>query len=88
VTSTLTNRSKTPAFFIRAEVTRAATGDEILPILWDDNYVTLFAGETKKLQARYAVTDAPGSGTFVRLQGHNVPVQVLPVGAQTNALLH
>ena len=78
VTSTVTNRSKTPAFFIRAEVTGSATGDEILPILWDDNYVTLFAGETKKLQARYAVTNAPASGTFVRLRGHNVPVQVHP----------
>ena len=88
VTTTLTNRSKTPAFFIRAEVTGAATGDEILPILWDDNYVTLFAGETKKLQARYAVTNAPTSGPFVRIQGHNVPVQVLPLGAQNNALLH
>ena len=73
---------------MRAEVTGSATGDEILPILWDDNYVTLFAGETKKLQARYAVTNAPASGTFVRLQGHNVPVQVHPLGAQDNALLH
>ena len=88
VTTTLTNRSRTPAFFIRAEVTGAATGDEILPILWDDNYVTVFAGETRKLQARYAVTNAPASGPFVRIQGHNVPVQVLPLGAQNNASLH
>ena len=38
VTTTLTNRSPTPAFFMRAEVTGAPTGDEILPILWEDNY--------------------------------------------------
>jgi exo-1,4-beta-D-glucosaminidase len=78
VTVTLTNHSQAPAFFMRAEV--IAGGDEILPILWDDNYVTLFAGETKKLQARYKVKDSPALPPFVRLQGHNVAVRVMPLG--------
>jgi exo-1,4-beta-D-glucosaminidase len=86
VTVTLTNRSHAPAFFMRAEVINGSGGDEILPILWDDNYVTLFAGETKKLQARYEVTNSAASPPFVRLQGHNVPVRVIPLSAQTNAL--
>jgi len=78
----LKNRSKTPAFFMRAEVIGGSSGDEILPIVWDNNYVTLFAGESKKLQARYKVTDAPASPPFLRLQGHNVKVQVAPLSAQ------
>jgi SH3-like domain-containing protein len=40
--------------------------------------VTLFAGETKKLQAQYKVTDSLGLPPFVRLQGHNVAVRVMP----------
>jgi exo-1,4-beta-D-glucosaminidase len=83
VTVTLTNRSQAPAFFMRAEVIGGSGGDEILPILWDDNYVTLFAGETKRLQARYKVTDSPALPPFVRLQGHNVAVQVMPLRAQS-----
>jgi hypothetical protein len=31
VTATVTNRSRVPAFFIRAEVNGSPTGDEILP---------------------------------------------------------
>jgi exo-1,4-beta-D-glucosaminidase len=58
-TVTLTNHSKSPAFFVRAEVVNGADGEEILPITWNDNYVTLFAGESK-LIGRHKVADAPG----------------------------
>ncbi|HEX4486265.1 MAG TPA: hypothetical protein VH088_08380, partial [Terriglobales bacterium] len=78
---TLTNRSKVPAFFMRAEVVKGAEGDEILPITWDDNYVTLFAGESKTLTARYKISDAPGVTPFLRLQGHNFPAKVDAVNA-------
>jgi exo-1,4-beta-D-glucosaminidase len=84
VTVTLTNRSKAPAFFLSAEVIGGSGGDEILPILWDDNYVTVFAGETKELQARYKVTDSPALPPFLRLQGHNVALRVMPLSTQNN----
>ena len=71
-TVTLTNRSKTPAFFLRAEVLSGSDGDQILPVTWDDNYVTIFGGESKTLQARYKVSDAAGRSPVLRLQGHNV----------------
>jgi exo-1,4-beta-D-glucosaminidase len=83
----LTNRSKTPAFFMRAEVIGEPDGDEILPVLWDENYVTLFAGESKVLQAQYKVTDAPAAPPFLRLQGHNVSVRGAPLDEQHNANL-
>lgn len=70
---TLTNNSKVPAFFVRAEIANTAGGDEILPIIWSDNYVTLFAGESASLQAQL-----PGhadNGAVVRIQGYNVPAR-------------
>jgi exo-1,4-beta-D-glucosaminidase len=67
---------------MRAEVIGGSNGDEILPITWNDNYVTLFANESKKLQARYKIPDAPSSQPFLRLQGHNVKLQVSPLGTQ------
>lgn len=79
VTLKLTNRSTAPAFFIRAEVIGGSGGDEILPTLWDDNYVTVFGGETKVLQARYKLADAPSSPPYLRLKGYNVAVQVVPL---------
>ncbi len=78
-TVTLTNRSKGPAFFLRAEIVSGVGGDEILPITWDDNYVTLFAGESRTLIARYKAADAVGVIPYLRLQGHNVKAKVDPI---------
>ena len=72
----ITNRSKVPAFFLRAEIVAGADGDEILPITWDDNYVTMFAGESKTMKARYRVDNAIGSAHVLGLQGHNVAAKV------------
>jgi exo-1,4-beta-D-glucosaminidase len=76
-TVTLTNRSKAPAFFLRAEVVGGSDGDEILPVTWEDNYVTIFSGESTTLQAHYKESDAAGRAPFLRLQGHNVATQTI-----------
>lgn len=69
----LTNRSKVPAFFLRAEIASGPGGDEILPIVWNDNYITLFAGESATLQAR--LDGHTGQAAVVRVQGYNVPAK-------------
>ena len=78
-TVTLTNRSKSPAFFMRAEIVKGRDGDEILPILWDDNYITVFSGESVQLHARYKSRDAAGQPEYLRLEGHNVRAKVMSV---------
>lgn len=78
-TVTLKNRSRVPAFFMRTEIVKGAQGDEILPILWDDNYITLFAGESTTLRARYKTSDAVGATPYIRLAGHNVSQQIVPL---------
>ncbi len=77
VSVTLTNRSKSPAFFLRAAVVDGAEGGEILPVTWDDNYVTIFGGESKSLQARYRASDAAGATPFLRVEGHNFAVKTV-----------
>lgn len=72
----LANRSKAPAFFLRAEVVKGAEGNEIVPITWDDNYITLFAGESKTLTAHYKMADAASSRPVMRLEGHNISTKV------------
>jgi exo-1,4-beta-D-glucosaminidase len=50
-------------------------GDEILPITYDDNYVTVFPGETVDI---LGVT--PGqSANWVRVSGYNTNPVVVPV---------
>ncbi len=78
----LRNPSPNIAFFERAELLTTKDGDEILPIEYDDNYVTVFPGETAHIRGR-----APGLGDsagpapeWVRVTGYGATPVVVPVG--------
>ena len=74
-TVTLTNTSSTIAFFTRVQV--LANGDEILPVLWDDNYVSVLPGATKTVAATYASALTGGAAVTVAIGGWNVePAQL------------
>ena len=78
-TLTLRNLSNHIAFFLRAEVTAGPDGEEILPITYDDNYVTLFPQQTKTIVARFESDLATKRNFVVRLEGYNVGKMVLPL---------
>ncbi|MGO8817470.1 MAG: glycosyl hydrolase 2 galactose-binding domain-containing protein [Terriglobia bacterium] len=68
---TLANPSPHVAFFLRVEVTRS-DGEEILPITYEDNYVTLFPGESRTLWAKFRTEDLGGKSAYLRVEGYNV----------------
>ena len=47
-------------------------GEEVLPVLWEDNYVTLLPGETRELEAAYAAKDLGSAAPVVTVDGWNV----------------
>ncbi|MGB9230262.1 MAG: hypothetical protein WCC24_11030, partial [Terracidiphilus sp.] len=66
-------------FFQRVELTNGRDGEEILPILYDDNYVTVFPGETLDVESTY---DAKGRGAnqpWLRVEGYNTPKEISPI---------
>jgi exo-1,4-beta-D-glucosaminidase len=65
------------AFFERVEAMTTRDGDEILPIEYSDNYVTVFPGETVELEA--VMPTAGVNADWVRVAGHNSPPVVVPV---------
>lgn len=66
----LKNPSSQIAFFIELALCDRDSGETILPVLWDDNYVSLLPGETRTVQATLA-TD-PGQGTpQLKINGWN-----------------
>lgn len=82
MTITLTNPANHVAFFVRAEVTQGADGNEILPITYDDNYVTIFPHEIRTIVARFVDArfsgSVPGSLTpALRVEGYNVAKKVV-----------
>ena len=78
VTIRLHNPTQRIAFFERAEITAAPDADEILPIEYSDNYVTVFPGETVEVHG-VAPTD-PTAARWVRVTGYNTPPVVVPIG--------
>jgi exo-1,4-beta-D-glucosaminidase len=64
------------AFFVHASVRKGEEGDEVLPVLWSDNDVTLAPGESLDLTATYAVSELGSVMPAVRVEGWNVAPRV------------
>ena len=52
-------------------------GDEILPIEYSDNYVTVFPGET--VEVRGVVPTDRTRANWVRVSGYNSPPAMVPI---------
>ncbi len=72
--------SKAVALFQHVSIRRGEHGDLALPIVWNDNDVTLWPGESVVLTARYAAQD--GASAVIQVSGWNVPSQSVPTAVQ------
>lgn len=52
---------------MRVEILREPAGNEILPVIYSDNCVSVFAGETATIEASFA----PQNAAYLRVRGHN-----------------
>ncbi len=69
---TLENPSKSLAFFVRLKVDRGRGGEEILPVIWQDNYISLLPGEKRELTATYKTKDLGTARPTVEVGGWNL----------------
>jgi exo-1,4-beta-D-glucosaminidase len=66
------NPSSHLAFFVHLKITKGQGGDELLPILWQDNYFSLLPGETREITATYRTEDLAGAAPVTVVDGWNV----------------
>ena len=69
---TIENPSKSLAFFVRLKVAKGAGGDEIVPVIWQDNYVSLLPGEKRELTASYRTAELGTAKPHVEISGWNL----------------
>ncbi len=69
---TLHNPGEALAFFIELQLLDPETGDSILPVLWDDNYLSLLPGETRTVSATVSATVSNTVRPRLELRGWNV----------------
>lgn len=66
------NTSNTPALMIRINVVGEKDGDQILPMFYSDNYVSLLPGEERHIDICWKDVDTRGNAPKVVVTGYNV----------------
>jgi len=69
---TIENPSKTLAFFVRLKLDKGKGGEEILPVVWQDNYISLLPGEKREITATYRASSLGAAKPDVVVSGWNV----------------
>jgi len=83
VTLTVPPSAKGVALFQHVSIKRSTGGELMLPILWSDNDITLWPGESLTLTAHFARSGA--ATPVVEMSGWNVPIQSVPVAVESRA---
>lgn len=69
---TITNTGKTVAFQVHIRALKGKSGDDILPVIFSDNYLELAPGESRTIHCSYASKDAEGAIPFFVTEGWNL----------------
>jgi exo-1,4-beta-D-glucosaminidase len=70
---TLENPGKDLAFFVHLRVLKGENGEEIAPVIWEDNYFPLMPGEKREVTATYKRQLMANAKAAVKVDGWNVP---------------
>lgn len=74
---TLRNSGQGLAFLVRARLLKGKNGPEVLPIFWDDNYISLLPGESRDISVNVRKADLGDAKPVLVIDGFNVkPVTV------------
>jgi exo-1,4-beta-D-glucosaminidase len=68
---TIENPGKTVAFFVRLKVNKGKGGEEILPVVWQDNYISLLPGEKREIKASYRTAGLGTAEPEIEVKGWN-----------------
>ncbi|HCT30754.1 MAG TPA: glycoside hydrolase family 2 [Bacteroidales bacterium] len=72
VSVSLKNNSSKIAFFIELALKGDKTGKTILPVFWDDNYISLLPGESRTISAWVYNKDLEGQKPIFEIDGINL----------------
>jgi len=78
----ISNPSKSLAFFVQLQIKRDRGEEPVLPVIWTDNYVSLLPGETRTITATYDAKELGGESAMVVVEGWNTPRVSVPFRRQ------
>jgi exo-1,4-beta-D-glucosaminidase len=80
----LTNSGKSIAFFLHLRAVKAGADEDIAPVFWDDNFISLLPGESRDLH----LSGLRNAKIEIKLAGWNLPPRTLRVAPDTVAAKH
>ena len=80
---TVTNPTGALAFQVAVRAFSKKDGGDIVPTLWDDNYISLLPGESRTLTASIAPEDLHGDEAQIEVSGWNVKTATVAPNAAT-----
>ncbi|HEY3929799.1 MAG TPA: glycosyl hydrolase family 2 [Candidatus Koribacter sp.] len=78
----LQNASKSLAFLTHLAIARGKGGDDVAPILWSDNYVSLLPKEKRELTATFDARELEGRTPYLEVDGWNIVPSAAPLIAE------
>lgn len=76
----ITNVGGSVAFFLHATAVRPGSDEEITPVLWSDNFISLLPGESRELS--FELPKLAAGTASIRLEGWNVPLLNLGISSE------
>lgn len=73
----IANTGKFVAFQVHVRALKGKDGDDVLPVIFSDNYFELAPGERRTILCRYAGRDAGGAKSYFTVTGWNVQAEGL-----------
>lgn len=75
----LQNASKALAFMTHLSIAKGKGGDDVAPILWSDNYVSLLPKEKRELTATFDARELGGKPAVLEVDGWNIVPGAVPL---------
>jgi len=77
----LKNESKSLAFMVHLRILKGSGGQELLPILWNDNFVAILPDEEREFTATYDASRLGQAVGWVGVDGWNISPSASRIGA-------
>jgi beta-mannosidase len=75
---TMANPTVSVALMARLKVSRGTSGARVLPVFYEDNYISLLPGEKRSVSLTFATADLAGEAPRLTVEGWNiVPAEVI-----------
>jgi exo-1,4-beta-D-glucosaminidase len=79
ITLTVPSSSTAVSFFQHLSIKQSGHGEPVVPVLWSDNDITLWPGESRTVSARINAIGA--TMPVVEVSGWNLPTRIIPITA-------